>query len=59
MPGLGCRWLDTCCDHLLAAARLRPSRMPPTVEEIAAVLHVAARVADVGLTVVTDDGVAG
>jgi hypothetical protein len=59
VPGAGRRWLDTCRDHMLAAARLRPSRMPPTVERIAADLHTAARKAAVDLTVVTDDGVAG
>jgi hypothetical protein len=55
----GRRWLDTCRTHMLAAARLRPSRMPPTVEQIAADLSAAAREAGVDLAVVTDDRVAG
>jgi len=55
----GCCWLDTCRDHMLAVARLRPSRMPSTVEGIAADLREAAREAGVGLTILADDGMAG
>jgi hypothetical protein len=59
VPGLGPRWLDTCHPHFLAATRLLPSRMPSTVEGIVADLREAAREAGAGLTIVTDDGVAG
>ncbi|NMI63169.1 hypothetical protein [Streptomyces sp. RLA2-12] len=59
VPVLGPRWLDTCRDHFLAAARLLPSRMPSTAEEIVADLREAAREAGADLAIVTDDGVAG
>lgn len=59
VPGLGPRWLDTCRDCFLAAARVLPSRMPSTVDGIVADLREAAAEAGVDLAVVTDDGVAG
>jgi hypothetical protein len=55
----GCCWLDTCRDHMLAVARLRPSRMPSTVEGIAADLRAAAVETGVDLTILTSDGMAG
>ncbi|MEU0818988.1 hypothetical protein [Streptomyces mirabilis] len=55
VPGLGRRWLDTCRDCFLAAARLLPSRMPPTVEGIVADLRAAAAEVGAPLTVVVDE----
>ncbi|MER5694973.1 hypothetical protein ACWDBO_31690 [Streptomyces mirabilis] len=54
-PGLGRRWLDTCRDDFLAVARLRPSRMPSTVEGIVADLRAAAVEVGAPLTVVVDE----
>ncbi|MFE4818658.1 hypothetical protein ACFRFU_19925 [Streptomyces sp. NPDC056704] len=59
VPGHGRRWLDSCRDCFLAASRLWPSRMPSTVEGIVADLRAAAAEAGAGLTIVTDDGMAG
>jgi len=47
--------MDTCRDHMLTATRLRPSRMPSTVEDIAADLREAAREAGVDLAILTGD----
>ncbi|MGC5236872.1 hypothetical protein [Streptomyces albogriseolus] len=51
--GAGHRWVDLCRDHALAV--WRPSRVPPTLAEIAADLRAAAEAA--GL--LSRDGAAG